>query len=46
MKTIGLTFPRGRTTKDSKDKEKVIKETEDKEKTTVEPKGENNEVQE
>lgn len=36
MRTIGLTFP----------KEKITKEPKDKEKITKEPKGENDEVQE
>ena len=46
MRTIGLTFPKEKITKEPKDKEKITKEPKDKEKITKEPKGENDEVQE
>ena len=46
MRTIGLTFPKGKSTKGSKVKEEVVEETKEKEKITEEPEGENDEVQE
>ena len=46
MRTIGLTFPKEKTTKEPKGKEKTTKEPKGKEKTTKEPEGDNYEVQE
>ena len=46
MRTIGLVFPKEKTTKEPKVKEKTTKEPKVKEKTAKEPEGENDEVQE
>ena len=46
MRTIGLTFLKGKSSKGSKVKEEVVEETKEKEKTTEDPNGDEDEVQE
>lgn len=45
MRTIGLVFPKGKPTKNSKSKEEVVEKTEDQKKATEEHNGDEDEIQ-